>query len=341
MIVDTSRLSFKLSAQKIDSLESLLTQAAHTLQPSLRCIACVFNKLIWATTAVPFTRANFREIQRCFIDSAKKVCYDLKFKCILSKEARAELEWWEENLRKVNGKKFASGKPDLSIFSDALLSGWGGVSEGVTARGPWSKEDESQNCFDSSALDRSNLVPIIAGTSSRGSKNNNESSYIGARKSTSFKQDSSAPSRLEIIRHRLGRRGIPSQVVELIVVGNRSTTHVAYESAWNNWTDWCLARNADPLTNALMPHAKISIYPLVIKLLKGCYHQNPPSPRYFSLWNPEVVLNFVKRIDDSDALGLPSLSRKLATLLALATLMRTSELAAIPSEWNQEWQFFV
>ncbi|KZS19753.1 Uncharacterized protein APZ42_013720, partial [Daphnia magna] len=225
--------------------------------------------------------------------------------------------------------------------------------------------DASQNCFDSSALDRSSLVPIIGGASSRGSKNNSsgsKSSYIGARESTSFEQVSSAPSRLEIIRHRLGRRGIPSQVVELIVAGNRSTTHVAFESAWRNWTDWCLAKNADPLSNALIPvleflthlhvvgksyntvnlhrsmlsmtldpleHAKISLHPLVIKLLKGCYNQNPPSPRYSNLWDPEVVLNFVKGMDANDALGLPSLSRKLATLLALATLMRTSELAAI------------
>ncbi|KZS09541.1 Uncharacterized protein APZ42_026206 [Daphnia magna] len=78
-----------------------------------------------------------------------------------------------------------------------------------------------------------------------------------------------------------------------------------------------------------LEHAKIGIHPLVIKLLKGCYNQNPPSPRYSNLWDPEVVLNFVKGMDDNDALGLPSLSRKLATLMTLATLMRTSELAAI------------
>ncbi|KAK4028218.1 hypothetical protein OUZ56_017498 [Daphnia magna] len=34
---------------------------------------------------------------------------------------------------------------------------------------------------------------------------------------------------------------------------------------------------------------------------------------------------------NNDSLGLPSLSRRLATLLALTTLMRTSELAAILS----------
>ncbi|KAK4028217.1 hypothetical protein OUZ56_017497 [Daphnia magna] len=90
-----------------------------------------------------------------------------------------------------------------------------------------------------------------------------------------------------------------SQVVELIVAANRSTTHVAYDSALRNWTDWCLARKADTLSNALMPvlrvfsppasvdpleHAKIGIHPLVIKLLKGCYNQNPPNPRYSSWW---------------------------------------------------------
>lgn len=43
--------------------------------------------------------------------------------------------WWDNNLRKVNGKALAGGESDLSIISDASLSGWDGVSLEVTARG--------------------------------------------------------------------------------------------------------------------------------------------------------------------------------------------------------------
>ncbi|KZR98981.1 Uncharacterized protein APZ42_005350, partial [Daphnia magna] len=126
------------------------------------CIASVLGNLTWATTAVPFAQAHFREIQRCYIDSAKKAFYDLKFKCVLSKEARAEIEWWKENSRAVNGKEFANGEPDLSIFSDASLSGWGGVSEGVTARGPWSKEDEGKHINELELMAAFNSIQAFA-----------------------------------------------------------------------------------------------------------------------------------------------------------------------------------
>jgi hypothetical protein len=68
--------------------------------------------------------------------------------------------------------------------------------------------------------------------------------------------------------------------------------------------------------------------PLVIKLLKGIYNQNPPQPRYLSMWDPEIVLNHMRKVEN-ESLDISNLSRKLVTLLALSTLLRTAELASI------------
>ena len=43
------------------------------------------------------------------------------------------------------GKIIFQGEPDIIIFSDASLSGWGAVCNGVTARGPWSAKDVSRH----------------------------------------------------------------------------------------------------------------------------------------------------------------------------------------------------
>jgi hypothetical protein len=50
------------------------------------------------------------------------------------------LEWWLFNLESSNGKDFFPRSPDIEIFSDASLSGWGAVCDGVTTRGPWTSE---------------------------------------------------------------------------------------------------------------------------------------------------------------------------------------------------------
>lgn len=69
--------------------------------------------------------------------------------------------------------------------------------------------------------------------------------------------------------------------------------------------------------------------PLIVKLLKGCYNENPPQPKYAKMWDPEVVLNFMQNSTATESLSLSDLTRKTVTLLALSTLMRASELAGI------------
>ena len=59
--------------------------------------------------------------------------------------ARVDLEWWLANLTSVNGKQFFPKVPDVEICSDACLSGWGSVCNGVTARGPWTRSDSAKH----------------------------------------------------------------------------------------------------------------------------------------------------------------------------------------------------
>ena len=66
-------------------------------------------------------------------------------------------------------------------------------------------------------------------------------------------------------------------------------------------------------------------HPLVRRLLQGCYNANPPSTKYTATWDPEVVFGFMVSAGTEDRW----LGPKLATLLALATMLRTSELASI------------
>jgi integrase len=74
---------------------------------------------------------------------------------------------------------------------------------------------------------------------------------------------------------------------------------------------------------------RIGEHPVVIKLLKGCYNLNPPRPKYNKTWDPAQVLSFLSSLGDNNELSLSVLARKMVTLIALATLMRVSEISAI------------
>ncbi len=70
--------------------------------------------------------------------------------------------------------------------------------------------------------------------------------------------------------------------------------------------------------------------PLVVRLMRGICNTRPPAARYSSTWDVNVVFKYIsERLGENDNLRIMQLSAKAALLLALTTLMRISELAAI------------
>lgn len=66
----------------------------------------------------------------------------------------------------------------------------------------------------------------------------------------------------------------------------------------------------------------------VKRFFKGIFGQRPPKARYENIWDPQIVLSYVKTLE-TNTLPLETLSKKLAVLLALATGQRLQILALI------------
>jgi hypothetical protein len=49
--------------------------------------------------------------------------------------------WWSANVRGSNGRPTSVRDPDLIIFSDASLLGWGASLNDTSDRGPWAGQD--------------------------------------------------------------------------------------------------------------------------------------------------------------------------------------------------------
>lgn len=68
---------------------------------------------------------------------------------------------------------------------------------------------------------------------------------------------------------------------------------------------------------------------LVNKLMKGIYNSKPPKPRYSSTWSIDLVTDYISTLPANPDLSLAAISRKLAILLALTSMLRVSELSSI------------
>ena len=62
----------------------------------------------------------------------------------LSEAAKGELEWWVTNVPNVSND-IAPSDPDITVYSDASLLGWGSECEGVRTGGTWLPEEKSNH----------------------------------------------------------------------------------------------------------------------------------------------------------------------------------------------------
>lgn len=140
MVINSVQLSFALPASKVQDVKRMCERALSSEQVILRDVALILGNFTSAIPTIPFAQSHYRNMQRFYIGESQKAPRNLNVRCCLSPESRLDLEWWVVNLDKVNGKEFFPKIPDLEIYLDASMTGWGAICNGVTTRGPWTAD---------------------------------------------------------------------------------------------------------------------------------------------------------------------------------------------------------
>ncbi len=167
VVVDSLVLNFSLPLDKVSKIKSLCSKASVIPKVPLRDLASILGNLAWAIYSVPFAQAHYRSLQNFFIRQSKFHEGDLTVLCSLSDQARQDLVWWTSSLDIVNGKRFVSSDPDIIIYSDASLKGWGACSNGVTTRGPWTTADQKRHINELELLGAFYAIQCFARNSSK------------------------------------------------------------------------------------------------------------------------------------------------------------------------------
>ena len=172
----------------------------------------------------------------------------------------------------------------------------------------------------------------------------------------SITQSSSSTGHLAYFRQSLTHQRISTEARELIISSWRDSSNKNYNSAWRKWELWCNQKCINPISTsiesilsllALQFHvghqyrslniyrsAISSVHPkvdgfdvgkhlLVSRLMKD---KRPPLPGYTMTWSVGIVLDYLRSLGHNSELDL---SHKTATLLALCTTGRSSDLSVI------------
>lgn len=98
----------------------------------------MIGSLNWATSAVRYARAHFRSLQALYIEGLKKAKGNLQATVNITEDARSDLAWWISQANFEDGRSILISAAEMSICTDASLSGWGAVCQGIRTGGPWS-----------------------------------------------------------------------------------------------------------------------------------------------------------------------------------------------------------
>ena len=201
--------------------------------------------------------------------------------------------------------------------------------------------------------DSANSSPTVSKTASLPEK----------RTSSPVRPGGASISGVESVRRQALSRGVSVDAANLLAEHSwRRGTRGTYESAWRQWSRWCLQEQADPLCspvesvvnyltdrynkgdqyNTLNIHRsaisafhnpinniKVGQHPSVIAIMSACFNARPPMPRYERTWDVDIILNHLKSRGDNKRLALKQLTLKLTMLLALTCAGRSSDLHAL------------
>lgn len=173
-------------------------------------------------------------------------------------------------------------------------------------------------------------------------------------------------SGLACFRRKLETEGISGKAATLISNARRKGSISNYESAWGRWASWAHQRKIDPVSCAIGSildflaelfdknlqyntictyrsaisayHEPIGGLPIgqnmrVSSLMTGIFNLRPPLPRYSFVWDVCDVLTYLRSLPDDDSISLKNLTLKLASLLAIASASRASEICYLDTRY--------
>ena len=166
---------------------------------------------------------------------------------------------------------------------------------------------------------------------------------------------------LQIIRKAIQVDGhvLPKKTQDIILSSWRPSTKKQYAVYIRRWNQFCVDHNIMPvqanvsavltfltatyeqtLSYSAVNTARsalssilicdsghtIGTHPLVSRFVRGVYVLHPPMPRYKEVWDVKIVMNYLRNLSPTAALGLRDISLKLCTLIALLSAQRCQTL---------------
>ena len=142
-VLNSAQMTVALTPSKAMKVKSKAVELLHNQSPTIRTVSEMIGLMVASFPGVMYGPLYYRQLEIEKVVTLKQNQGNFEASMILSDMARSDLHWWIENITDASNTAGRSNC-QLIVYSDASLTGWGGVFNSITTGGQWT-EDESQN----------------------------------------------------------------------------------------------------------------------------------------------------------------------------------------------------
>ena len=141
VIINSENMTVSLTDKKKDKIRNIASQLLRTKSITIQQLAVFIGNLVAADVAMKNAPLYYKdlEIARNKALAIHRGNYQAPLR--LNRNLRKLISWWFNNIT-TQFRNIVIPDPDLHIFSDASLTGWGGKCDDITTGGHW---DHSEN----------------------------------------------------------------------------------------------------------------------------------------------------------------------------------------------------
>ena len=139
-----------LSPNKLKQIRAEAWKLQRETEISAQSPACLIGKMNAASQVVPPAPLFYRNLQMNLSQALEANGQNYETLLSLSQDGKEELEWWDTQMNKWNGRALLKRDFNLTIESDAYLTGWGATCMEQRTGGPWSIQEQRMyiNCLE-------------------------------------------------------------------------------------------------------------------------------------------------------------------------------------------------
>lgn len=136
-IIDTVLFKVFLPEEKIEKILDLSNKILKKDKITIRSLAQLIGLYASSYHAILLAHLNHRYLDIDKTNALKQSNNNYNSKLVLSYQSKSEITWWINNIIKENGVEIRQVTPYQFLETDASLSGWGAIYNGISTQGRW------------------------------------------------------------------------------------------------------------------------------------------------------------------------------------------------------------